>query len=40
MGKLIYLFELDSVRKTNREIEIGQQTLYEEIVKNGNVSLV
>lgn len=36
MGKLIYLFELDSVRKTNREIEIGQQTLYEEIVKNGN----
>lgn len=37
MGKLIYLFELDSVRKTNREIEIGQQTLYEEIVKNGNV---
>lgn len=37
MRKLVYLFELDSVRKTDKEIEIGQRALYEEIVGNGNI---
>ena len=37
MPKFVYLFELDSVRKTDKEIEIGQKTLYNEIVCNGNV---
>ena len=37
MQKLVYLFELDSVRKTDAEILIGQQALYNEIVGNGNV---
>lgn len=36
MNKLVYLFELDSVRNTPQEIERGQQALYEEIVLNGN----
>ena len=37
MKKFVYLFELDSVRKTDEEILIGQQALYKEIVGNGNV---
>ncbi len=37
MPKFVYLFELDSVRKTDQEIEIGQKALYNEIVCNGNV---
>lgn len=37
MRKYVYLFELDSVRKSDAEIRTGQQTLYDEIVKNGNV---
>ena len=37
MQKLVYLFELDSVRKSDAEILIGQQALYDEIVGNGNV---
>lgn len=36
----IYLFELDSVRNSKKEIEIGQQTLFEEIVKNGNTVIL
>ena len=36
MDRLVYLFELDSVRATPREIEIGQQAMFEEIVGNGN----
>ena len=36
MGKYVYLFELDSVRKTDEEILAGQKALYEEIVGNGN----
>lgn len=36
MNKLVYLEELDSVRNTPKEIEIGQKALYEEIVVNGN----
>lgn len=36
MQKLVYLFELDSVRKSDNEILIGQQALYNEIVGNGN----
>lgn len=33
---LVYLFELDSVRNSEKEIKIGQQALFEEIVINGN----
>ncbi|MFT7004573.1 MAG: hypothetical protein ACJAWW_001936, partial [Sulfurimonas sp.] len=36
MDKLVYLFELDSVRKTKEEIEHGQHALYDEIVMHGN----
>ena len=36
MGKQVYLFELDSVRKTDAEIAVGQRALYDEIVVNGN----
>ncbi len=32
----VYLFELDSVRTSELEIKMGQEALYEEIVKNGN----
>ena len=35
MSKYVYLFELDSVRKTDEEIVKAQQTLYDEIVCNG-----
>lgn len=35
--KKVYLFELDSVRKTDEEIIYGQRCLYNEIVANGNV---
>lgn len=37
MKKYVYLFELDSVRKTDKEIMIGQKALYDEIVGNGNI---
>jgi len=37
MRKYVYLFELDSVRKTDSEIVAGQRALYDEIVKNGNI---
>lgn len=37
MEKLVYLFELDSVRNTDKEIELGQKMLFNEIVGNGNV---
>ena len=33
----VYLFELDSVRKTDAEIIAGQKALYNEIVVNGNI---
>lgn len=36
MYKYVYLFELDSVRKTDREILAGQKALYDEIAGNGN----
>ncbi len=36
MGKYVYLYELDSVRKTDEEILTGQKALYNEIVGNGN----
>lgn len=36
MNRLVYLFELDSVRNSESEIEIGQQILFKEIVLNGN----
>ena len=35
--KYVYLFELDSVRKTDKEIIAGQKALYTEIVENGNI---
>ena len=37
MNKLVYLFELDSVRKSQKEVEKAQKALYEEIVLNGNI---
>lgn len=37
MRKQVYLFELDSVRKTDKEIIQGQRALYDEIIVNGNV---
>lgn len=37
MGKQVYLFELDSVRKTDAEIIEGQKALYDEVVLNGNI---
>lgn len=36
MRKQVYLFELDSVRKSDEEITVGQKALYDEIVVNGN----
>lgn len=35
--KYVYLFELDSVRKTDADIIAGQKALYDEIVLNGNI---
>lgn len=37
MRNYVYLFELDSVRKTDTEIIAGQKALYDEIVINGNI---
>ena len=37
MEKLVYLFELDSVRKTDKEIYHGQLAMYDELVGNGNI---
>ena len=37
MREFVYLFELDSVRKTDEEIIAGQKALYNEIVNNGNI---
>ncbi len=37
MKKYVYLFELDSVRNTDREIELGLKALYNEVTWNGNV---
>ncbi|MDY5279458.1 hypothetical protein [Sharpea porci] len=36
-NKQVFLFELDSVRKTDEEIIYGQEMLFDEIVRNGNV---
>lgn len=36
MNRLVYLYELDSVRNSPEEIFQGQWALFEEIVKNGN----
>ncbi len=35
--KYVYLFELDSVRKTDEDIIEGQKTIYNEIVQQGNI---
>ena len=37
MREFVYLFELDSVRKTDEEIIAGQKALYNEIFNNGNI---
>lgn len=37
MREYVYLFELDSVRKTDEEIIAGQKALYSEIFNNGNI---
>lgn len=37
MNKLVYLFELDSVRKTDKEVYKGQLAMYDELVGNGNI---
>lgn len=37
LRKIVYLFELDSERRTDEEIAAGQNALYREIVRNGNV---
>lgn len=37
MGKLVYLYELDSARCTDREIMLGQKELLREVLVNGNV---
>lgn len=36
MNRLVYLFELDSVRNSPAEIRAGQGALFEELVFNGN----
>lgn len=36
MVKKVYLFELDSVRNSEKEIDIGQKALFEELVVNRN----
>lgn len=40
MREFVYLFELDSVRKTDEEIISGQKALYNEIVNNGNIVIL
>ena len=37
LNKIVYLFELDSVRSSQAEIERAQEALYDEIVLNGNI---
>ena len=39
MKRLVYLYELDSVRNSKKEIVLGQQALFEEIVKGNTVVL-
>ena len=36
MNRLVYLFELDSVRTSRKEIEIAQKAMYDEIMVKGN----
>ncbi len=36
MNRLVYLYELDSVRNTETEIKIAQKALFREIVQYGN----
>lgn len=36
VNRIVYLFELDSVRNSTKEIEKGQRALFREIVLNGN----
>ncbi len=35
-GKLVYLFELDSVRNSDEQMELAMKALFREIVVNGN----
>lgn len=34
--KLVYLFELDSVKKNDDQVVVGQRALFNEIIHNGN----
>ncbi len=36
MGKKVYLFELDSARNSDYEIEMAQKAMFDEIIRNGN----
>ena len=36
MKRLVYLFELDSVRNSEKEVELGQKTLFEEVAVLGH----
>lgn len=36
MGKLVYLFELDSIRNADDQMESAMSALFHEIVMNGN----
>ncbi len=40
LKEYVYLFELDSVRNTDTEIEIGQKALYNEIMTNDNIIIL
>lgn len=40
MVKKVYLFELDSVRNSEKEIDIGQKALFEELVVNRNQVII
>lgn len=36
MNKLVYLFELDSVRNSDKQMELAMKALFQEILINGN----
>lgn len=40
MNKLVYLFELDSVRNSDDQMELAMKALFREIVVNGNIVVI
>ena len=40
MNKLVYLFELDSVRNTDEQMELAMKALFREILINGNAVVI